>query len=548
MQDNVQSQRVVSGGGLNTLNNYLTLSGENPGAAVALVNFETSLSGGYRRINGFIEYDSTYPSVDDTNAEGAILGVWGFVQTQTDDLLVIAARKQKAALTYKLYYLDPFGTGWIAFAPGFTLSNTNAVTGTTVRRVRAQMFNPGDGNQIIFVDGVNPAYVYDGASWYQLLSTNAGGSGSPGGNQLIDKPSVVTLFKNYLLISGDETAPAVVAYSAPADALTWTAAAGGGQVIFGQPVQTLKPFRDECYVFGLSNIKKLVPDAGATFLFQDVTNDLGCVAKDSVLEIAGSLIFMANDGIRPIAGTDKINDVELGLLSENIQDTIDTTFRNFDMKNLSGLTIRGKTQFRYFYSDDSYGVESGQGLLGSVRRNPQTQSNTRWEFSNLLGIRCSSCWSGIVQNRELVLHGDYDGKVYKQEDGNSFNGADITAIYTSPYLDLSDTELRKTMREITVFAKTEGTVSLTLNVRFDWGRSTAQVPQAYSVDMTGAALFDDPSSTYGTTVFGGVARSVVSTPIQGSGMSVQYTFSTVDSSAPYTIHGFVHEFTPAGRQ
>lgn len=547
MQDNVTSQRVVSAGGLNTLNNYLTLSTENPGAAVVLVNFESSKSGGYRRINGFAEYDSTYPEVGVGVAEGGILGIWLLFNTVDRHNYLIAARKDLGTDTYSIYYLDPFGTGWLKYTLP-SVRNTDNVAGVQVLRVRAEIFNHGADNSIIFVDGVNNALLFDGTTFYDLVSTGAGGAGSPGGNQIINAPAVVTSFKGYILLSGDETAPAVVSYCAPLDALDWTSASGGGQAIFGNPVVQLKPFRDECFVFGLTNIKKLVPDSVATFLFQDVTTNLGCIARDSVLEVGGSLIFLSSDGIRPIAGTDKINDVELGLLSEEIQDTMDTFITNNDLRYVNGVVIRKKTQFRYFFSDDSYTTDVAEGLLGCARSHKEADSVHRWEFSNLYGIRSSACWSGMLDSTEIVVHGDYDGKIYLQESGNSFNGSDIVAIYSSPYLDMGDTEIRKQLRELVLFTKTEGTVSITLAVRFDWGRAEVQNPASYSIDVSGVAAFDDPTTLYDDAIFGGLARSVTPTPIQGTCFSVQYIFSTVDQSAPYTIHGFVTEFTPTGRQ
>lgn len=60
-------------------------------------------------------------------------------------------------------------------------------------------------------------------------------------------------------------------------------------------------------------------------------------------------MFLSSDGIRPIAGTDRQNDVELSLLSSSIQYTIENFITNYDMNDLVGVVIKNKTQFRYFY-------------------------------------------------------------------------------------------------------------------------------------------------------------------------------------------------------
>ena len=60
MPDQIASLKVVSSGGLNSNENHLDLSDNNPGSATRLVNYEPSLFGGYRRIEGFEKYDSAY--------------------------------------------------------------------------------------------------------------------------------------------------------------------------------------------------------------------------------------------------------------------------------------------------------------------------------------------------------------------------------------------------------------------------------------------------------------------------------------------------------
>lgn len=548
MVDKIESQKIVSEGGLNTLNNYLTLSSIAPGSAVRLQNFESSLAGGYRRVSGYRLFDTDFGEVGAGVAEGPVLGIWGFYNTTTRTQMYIAARKTIGVTQYK-FYSYTLGVGWTAMVTGTTQNSQTTFAEVLVKRVRAEVFNHGTGNQIIFVDGVNKALVYNGTSWFDIDPASAGGSGAEGGNQALTYPSIVTSFRNHVFMSGDYLSPGVVAHSAPEDITTWTSAAGGGQIIYGYDVVQIKPFRDALFAFGSRNIKKIVVDDTGAFIIQDVTSDLGCVARDSVLEIGGSLIFLSHDGIRPVAGTDRLNDVELGLLSQPIQNIIDEISINFDLTYLNGLVIRNKTQFRYFISNDAYTQASGYGLLGSVRMIPQAQSSgSRWEFSTLYGIRASCCWSGIVGTAELVLHGDYDGKVYRQESGNDFNGADITAIYSTPYLDISDTEVRKTLRELNIFLKAEGTFDLNISVRYDWGASTVVNPANYVGQVNGAAVYDDSATLYDAAFYGGEARSVFSQNIQGSCRSVQYTFSTTDQSAPYTIHGFVHEFSYNGRQ
>lgn len=543
MPNRTQSLKVICQGGLNTNDNNLFLSDNFPGSATHLVNYETALSGGYRRVSGYRYYDETYTAVAPATAEGPVLGIWIFQNTTTGDTEIIAARKNQSGATYSFFKLGV--SGWTAYTTGITHNTTNGGA-TTVTRVRAELFNFGDVNMIGFVDGVNHLVIYNGTNWYECTSANTGGSGSPGGNQLIDKPSVITSFKNHLFVSGDEDAPAVVCYCAPSDALTWTAAAGGGQIIFSDEVQAMKPFRDENFVFSKRYIKKIIPDTTAGFLLQDVTSNLGIVARDSLLEIGGNLLFLSPDGVRPIAGTDRQNDVELSLLSSNIQYTIENFITNYDMDDLVGVVIKNKTQFRYFLSGSSDATVDAYGILGSSRLN--NTSGQKWEFAELMGIHANCAFSGFIDGREYVLHGDYDGYVFRQEVGNTFNGVDVTAIYTTPYLDFGDTEIRKLLRTLNTFVRAEGSVSFNIAVRFDWGDEYVLNPPNFtSQTIAGPVVYGTEVSYDDGSVYGGVSKNVLKTNIQGSCFSAQFSYVT-EGGAPFTIQGFVTEFSGKGRE
>ena len=75
MPDQIESFKVVCKGGLNSNENHLDLSEEAPGSAVRLVNYEPSLFGGYRRLEGYTTYNSLYQEVDPVNAEGQIMSL-----------------------------------------------------------------------------------------------------------------------------------------------------------------------------------------------------------------------------------------------------------------------------------------------------------------------------------------------------------------------------------------------------------------------------------------------------------------------------------------
>lgn len=537
MPEKIQSYKVICRGGLNTNQNYLELSEMAPGFATRLVNFESSPTGGYRRIDGFSTYGNEVTHATAT-AEGEILGVFIY-KTPAGSYDTYACRKETTGNTYKFYKKG--GSDWLPVTTGITHSYASGM------RVRAATLNFGDTNVLIFVDGVNKALTFDGTTWAELSSANTGGSGSPGGNQILDKPSLVSVFKNHVFLSGDPDHPAIVCHSAPSNHLNWTSANGAGQLIAGFEVQQIKPFRDNLFIFGWSNIKKAVPDTSAGFVIEDVTSNLGCIAKDSVFELAGNLVFLSNNGLRVVAGTSRIGDVELGTISQNIHDTFIQLNETHRLNTtLNSVVIRTKNQFRFFFDDDSVAVTDSTGLIGNlVVRNGEAF----WEFGELMGIRASCCWSDYVDDVEIILHGDYDGRVYRQEQGSSFNGKDIFSVYDTPYLDFGDTEIRKTFRTLNTFIKTDSSANFAVSVAYNWADPLAVNPSDYNESISQDYPVYDASFTYdsGITYPDNTSQPIFRRNIQGSGYSGKFSFASTGIIDSFTIQGFVIEFTPNGR-
>lgn len=547
MPDRIENLKIICVGGLNSNENHLDLSDNKPGSATKLINYEPSLYGGYRRINGFTPYHSQYGEVDDGNgvAEGKVLGVFVYKNDYDNTERVIACRKDVGANTYSFWMLSPF-SGWYKMSGAPNPSTADAQR--TVNKVRAAQFNFGNGNQIIFVDGVNTPKIFNGQNWYDLALANTGGITSPGGDQMIEAPSVVDVYERHIFISGDTEAEGVVAHSAADDPLTWTAASTAGQLTVGTDIVQIKPFRENLFVFANNSIKKVSVNSALEFVTSNVTSNVGCIARDSVLEIGGDLVFLAPDGLRPVAGTSRIGDVELETISKPIQGALVDIIENFDLDTMNGVVVRSKSQIRFFVGDDAAFTQDSPGIIGGLA---QEGTSISWEFGTLLGIRASCCTSGFIAKQEVVLHGDYDGYVYRQEQGNSFNGQDIVSIYATPYLDFGDAGARKSIRKVNTFVRAEGPMEMNLSLSYDWGDYEISRPANYTQTSVGApSVYGGRNIDYGdnNVLYGGSSKPVMTTDVQGSGMSLRATFVSVGQYDPFSIQGLVIEFTPAGRR
>lgn len=540
MADNIQTQKVICQGGLFTSDNNLLLSDTLPGSATKLINYEVSLAGGYRRINGYSKFDATYYNVDDTAAEGPILGL-AMYKTDAGVTEYFAARKQKSGTTYN-WYKFASGTGWVAQTTGLTL-NTVSGSGRALVRIRHDKYNFGAGNQIIFADGCNNLSIYDGTSWYAVDPAATGADlANAGGATALAAPSFVTVFENHIFAGGCCAYLSTIAHCAPRTPQTWTSAAGGGQIIASREVIMMKSFRESNYLFSEDAIQKIVV-SGSDFVINDVTSNIGCVAPDSIIELGGDLIFLAPDGFRPVAGTAKIGDIEINSISKPIQLLTSGIIANYDLSTMNAVVLRTKSQARFFF-----GGTTKAGIIGGLRTGDGGQASLSWEWGQLLGIEAHVSISDFVLGKEVVLHGDLSGNVYTQESGNSFDGGDILSLYSPPYLDQGDTEVRKKYRSVSAFCRPEGDFTLQLGLNFNWGDDSFMTPSDYSALSLGVpSEYGALLTTYGVATYDGAGSPKLDFDIEGEEFSIRPNFVTLGTDVPHSIQGFILTITPEGR-
>ena len=508
MPENLASFKVFAQGGLNLNRDVLSQGELQPGSAISLLNYEPAITGGYRRVSGF---SNEYGTVTGT---GSVLGV--AVANGINDG-ILAARKPSSGNNY-LHYWDTATEAWVAV----TTAGSPTMTGVT--KVRFERFNFGTP-KVMLTDGVNPAATYDGTTYTQITHSFAP-----------TDPKYSTVFKNHMWFAGDPAEEYNLYFSAPADETKWNPADGAGVINVGFPIVAIKPFRDSLFIFGTNNIKRLVGNNISDWQVLHVTDDLGCLATDSVVEIGGDLLFLSQDGIRPIGGTDKIGDVNLETITKNIQSLFTDVILEEDLNALSSVVIRSKSQFRLFYD-----VDNANGLIGGLRMGQQ--GGIGFEFGQLLGIEATSADSGYIGQNEYVIHGDSTGKVHRQESGNSFGGNNIVSLYQTPFLHMQDPEQRKIIHTVATYLRAEGDSDIIMSVIFDYDDTTILNPTNFTLSTEGAAayyneaLYDDASA-----IWSGNPSPVQRVNVSGSGKSVSFRYVTNDTNAAHSIQGIVVTF------
>ena len=508
MPENLASFKVFAEGGLNTNRDVLSQGERQPGSATLLVNYEPAITGGYRRISGFT---NTYGTVTGT---GSVLGVQ-VVDGINDGIL--AARKPSSGNNY-LHHWDETAESWTAV----TTSGSPTMVG--VEKVRFLKYN-WSGPKVLLTDGVNPAATYDGTTYTQITDSNAP-----------NNPKFAASFSKHMFLAGDTTDNYNLYFSAPLDETDYDPANGAGVINVGFPIVQIKAFRDQLYIFGTTNIKRLEGNNISDFILREVTDDLGCMASDSVVEIAGDILFLSQDGLRPISGTNKIGDVNLESMSKNIQSIFTDVVFDIDLNGLSSVVIHQKSQVRFFLA-----AADSQGIIAGFRQNSQT-GQLGFEFGQLLGISATCSSSGYLGQYEFVVHGDSDGKVHRQEQGNNFDGTDIFSVYQTPFLHMQDPEQRKIFYTVASYLRSEGDNEIILSVLYDYEDFDSLSPNNFTITTENAAAYYNEALYDSTAVFDGNPAPVKRTNIAGSGKSVAFKYVTNDSNAAHSIQGLVITF------
>ena len=557
-----------------------------PGEALVLENFEPDVEGGYRRMNGYRKYFNHIVPQTSSSSE-RIIGVANFANK------VIACRGEKiynGASTELATAINASatmaGSGIIKVDSvlGFTSSgilqienelftytgvnttvNPNEFTGVTratsgtgavvhlgnvvvssswteidtgrtnASKYRFERFNYNGTDKIIFVDEVNAPVVFDSSfNAVDVAASSVAGS------------KFVASFKDHMFYAGKSSTPEEVVFSEGfnEDGFSAGASQPAGSIRVDDTITGLKVFRDALFIFCENRIFKLTGVGSTTFAMTPVTRSIGCLNGDTIQEFAGDLVFLGPDGLRTVAATAKIGDTELGTISKNVQSIFDANIR--DSAKFESVVIADKTQYRIFFTKDG----QAEGITRGVTCVMKEQG---YEFSEIRGIKPTATDTFVSAGDVLVLHGDNNGYIQRQEKGNTFDGTPVLGKYRSSDLAFGDTGIRKHMQRVIINYKPESAIDAELLVRYDNENSDSTRPNPYTLDSSevaaqfGSALF---STTDGAVrfVFGGPSQPLVRQSVEGSGFSVVLRINDGGESAPYSLKGFQLEYQLGARR
>ena len=525
-------------GGLNTNLNSIEILG-NPGFAKVLENFEVDPDGGYRRINGFTAYGGA--SAARPNGSNAVLGI----QPYADGVIVCSGTDMffsndgASWLQINRSSVHSSGDNYSTFTGRSTLTRTDQGQ-CQFALIEGAVYDYG---QIVIADGANKLYVFrmEGTGLLNTRTFFAEEVAVDGTNAV----KYITVHDHHLIASGVGNNLNTVYYSVYNDATDF-GGTGAGAVAISDQIQGIKGFRENLIVFTQNSIHKLININDAQNIRIDpITENVGCLDGYSIQEFGGDLVFLAPDGIRTVAGTARIGDVELSSISRQIQETVTALTTSTSSFIITSDVLRSKSQYRLFYSTIAQDPSEAKGIIG-------TFTGQGFEWSETKGIQALGFASGFNSNGvEVAFHGDKDGYIYNHDTGDSFlnNGseANIFATYQTPDIDCGDIGTRKTLKYVRTSFSPEGNLQPVLRLRYDYQDVDIPQPSDYILsDVPLPAIFG--SSLFGTATFGASSDPMVRQTVEGSGHTVSFRIRSDDTRSPYAINGFYIDYMPSGRR
>ena len=522
-------------GGLNTNLNQLEMLAQ-PGVATELLNFEVNPDGGYRRINGYSAFGDTRP-----NGGNRILGV----QVYADGVIICSG--------VGIFFSQDGETTWLqinkaSVASGGDNFSTFSSRSADDRTAQAQTsFAVFEGNtdygSVVITDGVNKPFLFKMTGTGTLANrTFFAEEVTVSGTTA---PTTCAIHNNHLVVAGAPTAKNTIFYSSTLDPSSFSGS-GAGSILLPDQVVGIKSFRDDLIIFCRNSIHKLINiTSSSNIAIVPVTKNVGCLSSHSIQEIGGDLVFLSPDGIRSVAGTARIGDVELGSVSRQIQSVISTLAKSVNTFTLASTVLRSKSQYRLFFSQVGGASSIALGIIGTLTPNG-------FEWSETKGIQATGLTSGFNKDGvEKTFHGDSKGYVYNHDSGNAFSddgtAFNISAKYSTPNYDFGDIGTRKTLYYVKISVSPEGQILPFLRLRYDY--EDLDIPQPAPYPVVGIPI---PSSfgnvAFAASTFGGSKDPMFRQAVEGSGHVTNFRITSDDQNAPYAINGLYVDYVPSGRR
>jgi hypothetical protein len=538
MASEEQTFLLKSEGGLDAVSSDIELF-DRPGFAVTLENIEPGLLSGYEQISGYTKFGTAAPGGVSADKVTSVYNYFdGALATKAGELYF-----SQDGITWVNVNKDTLGN----FDTAAVLAGRAALTRnfSAGERYRYATYHNGTELELIIVDtnGDNPLsrlIIRDNAGTTEYKYRDTVAADWP--SATLKFPTFVEVHNDRVVAGGFPTDKTLVHFTdlyKPLDFLN------GGFIDNADELVWTKGFRKNLILFGRNKISEVLSLGSSTSqVIQDVTRNIGCLSGETIQEVGGDLVFLAPDGLRTIAATARIGDVELSTLSRPIGPILNDLILNLDNFTISSTVIRNRNNYRLFFHQT--GVQDiRQAGIGGVLKSGG--GGLRWEWCQYKGLPVAE-----VDTRydslgvEVSFHTNKDDFVYLHNTSDLLDGVDITAIYHTPEIHLGDPLIRKTLHTVQIYTTSVEAYNFDMKIIFDISSTISASPTIYNV-VPAAISAVYGSAVYGTGIYGRARTSFDRINVSGSGKTFAIKI-LAKGSKKFSIQGFAISYFVNGRQ
>jgi len=388
------------------------------------------------------------------------------------------------------------------------------------------------------------------AGTWDLLENNSAFSGNSSWTTF--DPSCALGFYGRVWAGGITENDNVVWYSDLLLAHKWGTSGAGYldlKTVWGQDtIVGIAPFYGKIVFFGENNIaiynNPTDPKAN-DFILDEVIRGVGCVSRDSIVNVGDDLLFLSKTGLRSLYRTSQKDKVPLQDLSRNITDTIIRLIDNTN--NVKGVYVENEGIYLLSFVDlnVTYVFDLKHKVpsdFGSVPRITKWTFNSNREPTSLIYTNGFDLLIGQKKGSICEYEGYYDTEYVS---GGSSNNFSYTGTLKTIWVDLGEGVIASLLKEMK--AVIEGGQGATVSVKWYTDYSTqAASTQTFQLNPVPSGtnfLWGSSTALYGAAKYAPyyslkeynipLSRSAKTLAIEMIGVTAGYVASLQDMSLLY---------------
>lgn len=359
------------------------------------------------------------------------------------------------------------------------------------------------------VDGVNPAFEWDGSVFVPIITGNTN-----------DSPSHLAIHKYHLFLTFEKGS---LQHSGTGDPYKWSgggaAEIGTGDFLIGLKVEVGQVLAILC--------------RNRTFMLygNDSTDwDLKTISDESggiewTMQRIGDTKYLDDRGFTRLTAVQEYGDFQSSVFSQSIEPLVDAKKSVVSCS----LIVKSKSQYRIFFTD-------GTGITATIDNN-KIKGFTQFEYfdSDFTAIVINCTANGEDSNGNEVMYvGAGNGYVYQMDKGTSVDGDPVSAFIRLSFSHMRSPETIKKFLKCIFEATATDQVELKFTPDYDYSDRSGNTQD---LTMTAGGGFFDIDK-FDEFLW---SEAVVANPeayLEGSGKNIGLlVYNEGTYEAPFTLHG-----------